>query len=119
MLETTLTPELIAEQLNSFSGSLDNYRYRGGLLLSEGVHWLASEVGTCWLLDLILEARATRQVKAEAFQVYVLKTHSAYLKCHDGDGETLWGVNLPYTDFPLNEVTIWVIDGVAILPGEY
>ena len=123
MLETTLTPETLEEQLESFTGSsLISHPYNGGLLLSEGVHWLAENVDLRQMLGFIVEARKLRRVKAEAFQVYVLtvnrKARLAYLKVYDSDGETLYGVNIPYADFPLAELTIRVIDGVALLPGE-
>jgi len=120
---TTLAPATITEQLDSFGRSLISHPYNGGLLLSEGVHWLAENVDLRRVLGFIIEARKLNRVKAEAFQVYVLivnrKDRLAYLRVQDGDGETLHGVNLPYADFPLNELTIWVIDGVAMLRNEY
>lgn len=119
----TLSPDAITEQLATFTGSLTTYRYNGDLLLTEGVNWLASEVGTCWLLNLIIAARKVKRVKTETFQVYVLvvdhNTRSACLKVQDGDGETLHTIHLAYTDFPLDELTLWVMDGVVLLPGEY
>ena len=27
--------------------------------------------------------------------------------------------DIPYTDFPLAEITAWLVDGTLILPGEY
>lgn len=123
MLETILTPETLDEQLKSFTGSLISHPYNGSLLLSEGVHWLARNVELRGMLGFITAARRLKRVKAEAFQVFTLvvnrKARLAYVKVYDSDGVPLHGENLPYGNFPLAELTIWVIDGVAMLPGEY
>ena len=123
MLTSTLSPETIDEQLASFSGSLISHPYNGGLLLSEGVHWLAENVDLRRVFGFIIEARRKRAVKAETFQVYTLIVNradrSAYLKVQDGDGVTLHGVNIAHTDYPRPELTLRVIDGTVLLPGEY
>jgi hypothetical protein len=117
--------------LRGFTGSTEWYRH--GLVrtitYTEGAKYVADAGGAYWLLDEIaLAQRAGNRVNAEAFQAWTLKvdraTSSAVLSCSDGGkagrGEKIvMEKKIDFTDFPLDEITLWFCDNVILLPSEY
>lgn len=83
--------------------------------------------GPIGLLDEIALAQSRPKLEAEEFQVWKLAVadHSATLTCDDGNDNVLLTKQIPYTDFPLEEIKFYVADGgpgntrVVMLPGEY
>jgi len=115
-----------AENLLSFTGTGQYHLHTlpGGLslLLTDGCHYIRENAaeGAYWLFDLILSWQM--KLKNQRFQVWKLtvrEDQSASIICEDGNKNFLASQEIPYTDFPINQITIWVIDGVAILPSEY
>lgn len=39
--------------------------------------------------------------------------------CDDGDDNILVRQKIPFSDFPLNGITVWKVDEVVMLPREY
>lgn len=109
----------LATDLAHFTGSEHWYRYplRPGYTYTDGVKFLADNAGAYWLIDkIILEA------PREPFQVWKLIVNAdqwAVLTCGDGDGNVLATHNITFTDFPLPEITLWLVDNVLLLPSEY
>ena len=107
-------------QLDQFTGT-EKYHKVSPLypfVLTDGVRYLADEGKAWWLLDAIASYR-----KREPFQVWSLdvapdKT-ALLLMREDKDAPILVKQHIEYTDFPLDRVEVWVIDGVALLPSEY
>jgi hypothetical protein len=44
---------------------------------------------------------------------------SWYAECYDGNNNFIVGQEIPYSDFPIDSIELWIIDGVALLPSEY
>ena len=64
----------------------------------------------------------TSRVSAEEFQVWNLKVHSdrsATVFCDDGNGNPVYTQEIPFTDFPLDEVKLYFANNVIHLPSEY
>jgi hypothetical protein len=56
------------------------------------------------------------------FQVWTLrvrKDRSATLTCTDGNDVELYSHPIPWTDFPLDAVTLWFAHGTLYLPSEH
>jgi hypothetical protein len=118
--------------LAHFTGSENFYRHvpRHTLIkryiYTEGVQYLATYAECYWLLDQIVLNRPA-QLGVEDFQVCKLQVASdktATLTTEDGNDNVLDVRTIDYTDFPLPEITLWVIrnemDGFTImLPSEY
>ena len=121
MTEKTLK----AEDLRQFTGT--EHWYRHGLvrdiLFTDGAKYLADHASAYWLLDEIaLAQRGSNRVAAEAFQVWKLTVnpdHTATLTCDDGNGNVVASKTIPFTDFPLPEVTLYFTDKTILLPSEY
>ena len=121
----TNTPKLTADDLNQFTGSETFYRHWSNrkVVFTEGAHFVAERGGACWLLDEIaLIQPYDKVVAAEEFQVWKLKVNadtSATLTCEDGNGKTVFTKRIPFTDFPLDEVTLWFANNTIYLPSEH
>lgn len=120
---------LTQTELNQFCGTEHYYRYTGGLKLTDGVKYLAEVAGAYWLLDIIASYQTEQKIRNEHFQVWELKLspdnattgkHEAVATMKtDSDQPELVRQEIEYTDFPLDSVTVWLIDGVMLLPSEY
>jgi hypothetical protein len=116
---------LDARDLDHFTGSEEFYTQPlyGRVRYTEGVRHVAEAGEAYWLLDaIIFSARHVRRLQGEAFQVWHLAVLDGrgVLTCTDGDSDdALYTQRIPYTDFPVPEVTLWLVDGVLMLPSEY
>lgn len=95
-------------------------------VLTDGALYLAENAGAFWLMDLIASYYHDQKVKAESFQVWKLTVtgESAVVVCTDGNENELTRQDIPYTDFPLPEMTLFVGQDeepywVILLPSEY
>lgn len=108
-----------------FTGTENWYRHAivRDVLYTDGVRYLAEHGGAYWLLDEIaLAQRYSKSVARELFQVWTLTVgddRSARLVCNDGNGRDVFAKHIPFTDFPLTTVTLYVTINVILLPSEY
>ena len=118
---TTLTEA----ELLQFTGTEHWYRHaiNRNVLYTDGAKYLAGRAGAFWLLDEIALIQPYNQrIAAEAFQLWKLVVRpdrTATLTCEDGDGNTVFKKKIPFTDFPLEEITLYFTDNVILLPSEY
>jgi hypothetical protein len=109
--------------LDQFTGSETFYHHtlRRKVTYTEGVRFLAKEAGAYWLIDFI--ALQPQKLAEEAFQVWKLrrdeKGSGATIVVEDGNGNVIHTQTIPYTDFPLMAVDVWMVDNVILLPSEY
>jgi len=111
--------------LRNFTGS--EHWYRHGLvrtiLFTDGAKYVADHGGAYWLLDEIAFAqKGQKAVAAEEFQVWTLKVNAdrtATLSCGDGNDNTVFTKEIPFTDFPANEITLWFANNTIYLPSEH
>lgn len=119
------TPKLTKEDLAQFTGTETWYRHgiNRKVLFTEGAKFLADRAGAYWLLDEIAVIQPhDKRVAAEEFQVWKLAVrpdHRATLTCEDGNGNTVFSKEIEFTDFPLDEITLWFANNVIYLPSEH
>jgi hypothetical protein len=114
---------LNAADLGQFRGSetlYTNNHYRP-LQYTEGVRHVAVAGEAWWLLDLIVSYRHHPKVRGEGFQVWklIVTEQAGLVTCDDGNDHQLVSQRIPFTDFPLETVTLWLIDNILLLPSEY
>lgn len=116
---------LSRESLAAFTGSETFYRhplYRRAVY-SEGVRHLADAGGAFWLVDEILLVQPYEPaLRAAEFQVWTLTVaanQSATLVCTDGNDTRLYAKDIPWTDFPLSEISLWFANDTLYLPSEH
>jgi hypothetical protein len=113
----------VQEVINNSSGTEHYHSYLGGIKLTDGVKGVAEAAGAYWLLDIVASYQCKERVKKCGFQVWELEVSdhgSATVTMKENSGQPiLVSQSMPYTDFPLNRFTLWLTNGVLLLPGEY
>jgi hypothetical protein len=121
----TKNAELIKSDLSQFSGSENWYRHgiNRKVLFTDGAKYIADEGGAYWLLDEIAIIQPhNKAVAAEEFQVWKLAVRhdrTATLTCDDGNGRIVYTKEIEFTDFPLDEITLWFTNNTIYLPSEH
>jgi hypothetical protein len=124
--QTMSGKKLDKAELRQFTGSEHWYRHglNRAVLFTDGAKYVADQGGAYWLLDEIaLAQRGEKAVAAEAFQVWKLTVdldrHTGTLTCDDGNGRIVFEKLIPFTDFPLPEITLWFANNTIYLPSEH
>ncbi|MGF1620898.1 MAG: DUF6876 family protein [Rhodomicrobiaceae bacterium] len=116
---------LTKDDLRHFTGSETWYRHAlaRDILYTDGAQYVAEQGGAYWLLDEIaLLQKYQPEIAAEAFQLWKLQVkedRSATLSCQNGDCASIFEKRIEFTDFPLEEITFYVINKTILLPSEY
>ena len=111
---------LTTQNLAQFIGTEFWYRIPGTkITYTDGVKHVAGEGNAYWLIDLIVSHQGA--LKDQYFQVWKLRVsdNQGKITCTDGNENFLMSQEIPFTDFPLPEVTLWLTDNVILLPSEY
>lgn len=121
-----MTQEL-RDNLSQFTGTEQWYRFSAlfpRFLLTDGTQYLAEKAGAYWLMDAI--ASHVKSYKDSGFAIVTLKKKGDLwiLRIADDDpGQTLASQVIEFSDFPLDEIKLYVIndgtDWVILLPSEY
>ncbi len=114
----------LKRELQQFTGSETFYRNPlfSKFTYTEGVKFLAEKAGAYWLLDHIFIHHTLPALKGQHFQTWKIKAaenKTAIITVEDGNDNQLTSFPLPYTDFPLEEFTLWLVDNTLMLPSEY
>jgi len=118
-------------ELSCFCGTEEYHRWNSIFrrhVLTDGVKYLADQTGAYWLMDLIASYQCESRMRRNTFQCWTLKvdlkTQKAVVACDNGNGKILAEQKIEYTDFPLEEIKLYMIDdggqyAVILLPNEY
>lgn len=130
----------ISNNLRQFTGTSAYYRYSPlfpFMLLTDGTKYLSDECQCYWFLDIIASMQLDPLIRdhqelqtMQFWNLTVNADRSATVTCEWDRHQTVYTQTIGYTDFPLNEVRIWVqphypFPGtkekqlVAHLPSEY
>ena len=121
---TTATVEEITANLQQFIGSEVFYKHWLGIRYTDGVKYLANEAGAYWLIDAIAshqDRKLLSNPRLREFQIWrlVVENSSATLICSLDTDIEVRRQQIPYTDFPLPEIKLYLVDKVLMLPSEY
>lgn len=112
--------------LAHFTGSETFYRHSlmRSVTYTEGVQFLAEKAGAYWLVDKVATLQLEPEVRREEFQVWKLwldrsDNSKATLVCEDGNDKVVYRETIDFTDFPLDEITLYFVNNVIMLPSEY
>lgn len=117
------------QDLNQFTGTEHYYKHPlFGFNYTDGVKYMAEKAGAYWLLDAIGSYQMGK-IRAVPFQIWRLeKADNALFPIKNGailtmkedcDMPVLIKQEIEYTDFPLESIELWLIDGVLLLKSEY
>jgi hypothetical protein len=118
----------IKRALREFKGTTKYHKHlfpgKSPLVLTDGCNFIREHCNAYWLFDAILSYQSDKILRNVFFQVWELrqlrKDLSFSLTCRqDSDKKPIISQAIEFSDFPLEEIKIWVIDNVALLPSEY
>lgn len=105
------------------SGSENFYSHTmAKILYTDGVKNMAEKCQSYWLLDLIISHQLYNNVSKESFQVWDLKRlngNEFTILATDGNHNKVTSQEIPFSDFPYDLATLWLVDGCIMLPCEY
>lgn len=108
---------LTEADLNMFTGTGKYFKHWLGIVYTDGVKYVAESAGAYWLIDLVASYR-----RKEPFQVWELTVKNGKATAtmrEDSNEPILVCQEIAYTDFPLDYIKLYLIDGVLLLPSEY
>lgn len=108
------------DQLREYNCTDNYYRYNFGLMITDGAKALAEKFQCFWFLDVV--ASYQHELKTEEFQVWKLvknNDNTAIVSCEDGNDNILKSQHIPLTDFSADTATVWLENGVILLPSEH
>jgi len=113
--------------LGYFTGTEEWHRHPSGLLYTDGVKYVAENGGAYWLIDAVASYQgepALALTELQEFQLWELavdrERNSAVLTCRADTGrKPVVRQEIEYTDFPLDEIKLYVECGVLLLPSEH
>lgn len=117
--------KLTKADLAQFTGTENWYRHSitRDILYTDGIQYLANKAGAYWLIDEIAFQQSHPRFKAQQMQVWLLKVDleksTAILTCEDGNYNKFYEKKIPFTDFPFDEMKIFFVNNVILLPSEY
>jgi hypothetical protein len=113
-----------SNQLNQFTGTSKYYRISRRHLLTDGTKYLAEEAECFWMMDAI--ASHLCEIGTEDWFVLIrvqVTEGRAVMIYEDGNDREHARQEIPYTDFPLNSITLYACwdqeNWVIMLPSEY
>ena len=120
----TKNSQTLLDNLAQFTGTERYYRINRKCVITDGAKYLAEGAGAYWLMD----AAASYLLELGTDDWFVLvrlvvNDSKAVLTLEDGNGAVRAQQEIPYTDFPLAEQTIYAcwdsVHWVLMLPSEY
>ncbi|WP_017654843.1 DUF6876 family protein [Fortiea contorta] len=116
------------DDLAHFTGSSTNFKHWSKkLLYTEGIQFVAEEAQAYWLIDAIASYQTnellSKHPELKEFQLWQLEVNTdktAVLTCGvDSDCHPDVVQNIEFTDFPLQQIKLYVCQTVLMLPSEY
>ena len=127
-----MTAEELHQGLAQFCGTEGYHRWSMLFrkhVLTDGVKWLCDNANCYWLADAIASyhGKCMKDPMLQSMQFWTLKVdlakQSAVLVCERDTGNVAFKQKIPYTDFPLAEIKLYVEPGedvyVILLPEEH
>jgi hypothetical protein len=120
-----MTPDKLRTNLASFTRNrpLPRSKHDTGMLYTAGVKYLAEAAGAFWLVDQIATSykRAAKHGNLTGLQVWELTVtpdHRALITCESEEGNRAFEQPIPFTQFPLESITLYLVNDVLMLPSE-
>ncbi|MFT3793659.1 DUF6876 family protein [Flavobacterium sp.] len=119
------TKTLTKADLAQFTGTENWYRHglNRNCLYTDGVRYIADKGEAYWLIDEVALSQMLGTIRYQEFQVWTLKVNldesKGVLTCDDGNDKILLSKPIHFTDFPMEEIRLYFVGNVILLPSEY
>ena len=116
-----MNEKLNKADLAQFTGTTQWYKHPLGVIYTDGIKYLAEKAGAYWLLDIVASYQPKH--KDKPFQIWNLQVNkdgsAVIIMKEDSNEPILVEQEFAYTDFPLEEIEFYCIDGTVLLKSEY
>ena len=103
-----MNTQALQSALRDFTGTQNYHRVLPRLVITDGVEYLASKGNSYWLVTAIYSHLITQPIHSEFVVArLVVSGKTANLVLDDGNDQVICEQYIEYTDFPLDEVTIY------------
>jgi len=125
MTESATTETNLKTELAHFTGTEQYHKFSilSNLKLTDGAKHLADKAGAYWLMDIIAsyQKQCQKDPMLRDFQLWTLKVEDGVgvVTCERDTDDVAIKQEIPYTDFPLDEIKLYCINGVILLTSEY
>lgn len=114
--ESQVKARRLRSELQSFCGTEGYHLFNilfPDVVLTDGAKYLADEAGAYWLMDVIGSVLTTdrkRYIRAgfTTWTLQVTDDNHGTVTCDNGNGRVYYTQEISYTDFPLDEITLYV-----------
>jgi hypothetical protein len=120
----SMSKEEIQNIINHSIGTTAYHKFsaiRGFPVITDGIKAVAEASNCYWLLDVIGSYQIDKKLD-KAFQVWKLEVNteenSGVVRGYN-DTKLIITQEIPFTDFPITEFKLFLMDGVILLPNEY
>jgi hypothetical protein len=117
---------LTQTDLDQFCGSEHYYQHFTGLRYTDGIQYMATQAGAFWLIDVIGSYQADPRVRLnqrlQEFQLWHLTVanNEGLVQLFEDSGlPQVLSQHVPFTDFPLDSIRLYVEGGILLLPSEH
>jgi hypothetical protein len=115
--------ELLAN-LRQFTGTTQWYKHSlfPNFRHTDGIHYLAEQAAAFWLIDYVYSYQLESDFAKKSHQSWKLRVDEnkkGFVSVNDGNENIIREMEIPFTDFPLKQFTLWFVNGVLLLPSEY
>ncbi|PZD70178.1 hypothetical protein C1752_17193 [Acaryochloris thomasi RCC1774] len=124
-----ITAEALQQNLAHCTGTEQWYRHPLGITYTDGIKILTEDAQCMWLVDAITSHQKSYQIiynpDLQEFQLWLLKVNedrSAILACYEDSPSTCEPAIsqlIPSTDFPMQEIKLYMEQGTLLLPSEH
>ncbi len=117
----------IKRALRQFTGTESYHKHlfpgKSPILLTDGCDFIRNECKAWWLFDAILSYQCEKILRNVNFQIIELRQNmkdlSWLLTIHeDSNLKPLISQRIEFSDFPLDYLKLYVIQGIVLLPSE-
>ncbi|MGH7117759.1 MAG: DUF6876 family protein [Acetobacteraceae bacterium] len=123
MVRTKVSSEQLRAGLAAYTGTERWFRHwTRHFLYTEGIDYLAETAHAHWLIDLIASWCCDPRIHAQEFVTWKPTVHanrSTTAVATDGNDHELVRQDIGWTDFPLDEITLYLTNDTLLLPSEY
>ena len=114
--------------LTQFCGSSEFFQHwTKRLIYTEGVRYMAEHGGAYWLIDAVASYQPDKRITSrpdlvdfQLWELAVAEDKGAVLTLRsDSDQPAVITQEIPFTDFPLEQIKLYVCNGTLMLTSEY
>jgi hypothetical protein len=107
-MSQVMNTQALHSALREFTGTQNYHRVLPRLVITDGVEYLAHKANSYWLVTLIYSHLVTQPIHSEFVVArLIVSGKTAKLVLDDGNDQVISEQYIEYTDFPLDELTIY------------